>query len=76
MADDADTDAETTDATKRAEEVDATQEHKADRAPTSEEEAAAERSLESLGEDREDVASHYEEMTDIGAHAKGEGAVE
>jgi hypothetical protein len=62
--------------TRAAEQVDATHAHTADREPTSEEEAAAERSLESLGEDREDVASHYEEMTDIGAHAKGEGAVE
>ena len=48
-------DAETTDATKEAEEVDATQAHTAD---------------------REGVAEHYEEMSDRGAKAKGEGKID
>jgi hypothetical protein len=68
-------DAETTDATKEAEEVDATQEHKADRAPTPEEEAAAEESLEKFGADREAVAEHEKEMTGLGANVKGEGKI-
>jgi hypothetical protein len=63
-------------ATKEAEEVDATHAHAADRAPTSEEEAAAERSRESLADDSEAVAEHYEEMTDIGTRAKGEGRID
>jgi hypothetical protein len=69
-------DAETTDATKRAEEVDATQEHRADRAPTREEEAAAEESAEEFAGDRTAVAEHEKEMTDLGANAKGEGRIE
>jgi hypothetical protein len=69
-------DAETTDATKEAEEVDATQAHTADRAPTSEEEAAAERSTEKFAADKEAVAEHYEEMSDLGAKIKGEGEIE
>jgi hypothetical protein len=69
-------DAETTDATKDAEEVDATQEHKADRPPTSEEEAAAEESAKKFAADGETVAEHEKEMTDIGANAKGEGKIE
>jgi hypothetical protein len=69
-------DAETTDATKEAEELDATQAHTADRPPTSEEEAAADESLEKFGADRETVAEHYQEMSDIGANVKGEGEID
>jgi hypothetical protein len=63
-------------ATREAESADATHAHAADRPPTTEEEAAAERSAESFGADRQAVAEHEEEMIDLGAHAKGEGAVE
>jgi hypothetical protein len=63
-------------ATKEAEEVDATHAHAADRAPTSEEEAAADRARDSLADDGETAAEHYKEMTDIGVHAKGEGRID
>jgi hypothetical protein len=64
-------------ATIEAEQAEATHSHTADRAPTSAEEAAADRSLDSLDNDeREAAAEHYEEMTDIGAHVKGEGKVD
>jgi hypothetical protein len=68
--------AEPTEATIEAEHVDATQDHVADRPPTEEEEAAAEESREKLEADAKDVAEHYEEMSDIGAHVKGEGAID
>jgi hypothetical protein len=71
-----DNEAQPDEATREAERVDATQAHTADRPPTGDEEAAAERSLEDFGGDREKVAEHYEEMSDIGAHVKGEGAIE
>jgi hypothetical protein len=63
-------------ATVEAEQADATQAHTADRAPTSEEESAAERSAEKLAGDRESVSEHEKEMTDIGAHIKGEGEID
>jgi hypothetical protein len=68
--------AEPNEATREAEKVDATQSHSADRPPTGEEEAAAEESLEKIGADEAAVAEHYEEMTDIGAHVKGEGSID
>jgi hypothetical protein len=64
-------------ATHEAEQAEATHSHTADRAPTSAEEAAADRSLDSLdGDERQAAEEHYEEMTDIGAHVKGEGSVD
>jgi hypothetical protein len=63
-------------ATKEAEETDATQAHVADRPPTSDEETAADKSRETYAADGQSVAEHYEEMSDIGAHVKGEGAIE
>ena len=45
-------------------------EHEPDRAPTPEEEAAAERSKDSAGGD---VAEHYEDMAKKGAAQEGEG---
>jgi hypothetical protein len=64
-------------ATLAAEEAEATHSHTADRAPTKAEEAAADRALDSLdSKDREGAAEHFEEMTDIGAHLKGEGSVD
>lgn len=52
--------------------------HKADRMPSEEEEAAAERAeneLQESGEDRE-VAAHYEEMARRGAEQEGEGKID
>ena len=63
------------DKTREAELAEAGKSHTADRPPTSEEEAAAERKRAELDADREDVAEHYEEMTELGAHAKGEGEI-
>jgi hypothetical protein len=62
------------DSTREAERSEAGKSHTADRPPTSEEDAAAERELaESDTDGREDVAEHYEEMTELGAQVKGEG---
>jgi hypothetical protein len=62
-------------ATRGAEQVDAEHPHSADRPPTDEESTAAERGLEEAGGDLDDVAAHYEEMSDLGAHVKGEGEI-
>ena len=64
------------DATREAERAEAKAEHTADRPPSGDEEAAADRARETFAEDREKVEEHYEEMSDIGAHVKGEGAIE
>jgi len=61
--------------TREAEDVDAQQPHSADRAPTAEEAAAAERGLKEAGGDLDDVAKHEKEMSDLGAHVKGEGEI-
>ena len=45
-----------------------------DRAPTPDEEAAAERGARDV--DVADVGGHYEEMTERGANVKGEGQIE
>jgi hypothetical protein len=63
------------DKTREAELAEAGKSHTADRPPTSEEEAAAERKRAELDADREAVAEHYEEMTELGAHVKGEGEI-
>jgi hypothetical protein len=62
--------------TREAERIDAGEAHVADRPPTDEEEAAAEGAAEKFAGDRAEAAAHYEEMSDIGAHAKGEGRIE
>lgn len=46
----------------------------ADRAPTPEEERAAERASRDVDVDA--VAEHYEEMTELGKNVKGEGAID
>jgi hypothetical protein len=61
--------------TVEAEHIDAEHAHSADRAATPEEAAAAERGMEEAGGDPKQVAEHYQEMSDIGAHVKGEGEV-
>ena len=64
------------DGTREAERSDAGRSYKADRPPTPEEDAAADREREETdADDREKVAEHYEEMTELGAHVKGEGEI-
>ena len=45
----------------------------ADRAPTDEEEAAAERAADDV--DVDEVARHYEDAMETGANVKGEGEI-
>jgi hypothetical protein len=71
-----DNEAPTDEGTREAERIDAGEAHVADRAPTSEEEAAAETAAAELEGDSKEAAAHYEEMSDIGAHVKGEGAID
>ena len=61
---------EVTEATREAEAEEARAAHVPDRAPTPEEEEAA----EDLKVDP-DVRAHYEEMTEIGANDVGEGRI-
>jgi hypothetical protein len=68
-----DSEGPTDEGTLEAERVDAGEAHVADRAPTSDEEAAAEKAAKELEGDAKDAAAHYEEMSDIGAHTMGEG---
>lgn len=67
---------EPTEATRDAERAEAQEAHVADGAATPDEEAAAARGKEDLEADAEEVAERFEEMADLGAHVKGEGAVE
>jgi hypothetical protein len=66
---------ETSDRTTAAEEAEAGQAHVADRPPTTEEAAAADRSRVQFREDADQVATHEEEMAEKGAHVKGEGEI-
>jgi hypothetical protein len=66
---------EPNDATVAAEREEATSRHQADRTPTADEAAAAERGPDESGMDPDSVKEHYEEMTDLGAHVKGEGEI-
>ncbi len=59
------------DATKAEEEREAQASHTADRPPTAEEEAAAERNQLDP-----EVAAHEREMGEIGAEVKGEGQID
>jgi hypothetical protein len=61
---------EVDDATRSEEEREARAPHVADRAPTAEEEAAAE-----TNELDPDVAAHEREMDKLGAEVKGEGEI-
>jgi len=63
-------------ATHKADEVDAEKAHVADRAPRTDEARLAEKSRKDLEADREAVARHHEEMDEIGANVKGEGAID
>lgn len=63
--------------TRSVEEEEAGLAHEADRPPSGSEEKAAERNLdETSEEERRSVAEHYEEMSEIGVEAKGEGRIE
>ena len=62
----------TDEATQSVDEDDATATHGADRAPTPDEEAAAERAGTEVPES---VSDAYEEAAEKGANAKGEGAI-
>ena len=63
--------------TEAAEQADAGHDHRSDRPPTTEENAAAEeRYSASDDETRRRVAEHEQEMMEIGADVKGEGAIE
>lgn len=65
------------DSTRSVEEEEAGRPHGADRQPTASEEKDAEQSLdEESEEERRKVAQHYEEMSELGAEAKGEGRIE
>jgi hypothetical protein len=48
----------------------------ADRAPTADEEKAAEKSRAEFADDAPEVAEHYTEMSELGAHVKGEGEID
>jgi hypothetical protein len=62
---------------RAVEEEDAGRDHGADRPLTQAEEQDAEGHLdETREEERRSVAEHYEEMSEIGAEAKGEGRIE
>lgn len=62
----------TDEATRDVDEDDATSSHEADRPPTEDEEAAAERAGTEV---KETVADAYEEAAKTGVNVKGEGAV-
>jgi hypothetical protein len=64
-------------ATRKAEQSEAQDAHVADRAPTAEEEEAAEAFRSTLSrEERESIAEHERDMGQRGADAKGEGRPE
>jgi hypothetical protein len=56
-----------------ADEAEAAARHEADRAPTPEEERAAEEGSSKV--DMEETSAHYEEMAERGANQKGEGRI-
>jgi hypothetical protein len=63
--------------TRDAERSDAGRSHQADRPPTEQEVADADRARsDETPEDLKSVAEHYEEMAELGANAKGEGKID
>jgi hypothetical protein len=64
------------DGTRAAERAQASSGHDADRPPSADEEAAADRSRQAFAADSERVEELSEEMNEIGAHVKGEGSLE
>jgi hypothetical protein len=59
--------------TVKADEEEAVASHDADRAPTDEESAAADKASSDV--DVNEVGEHFEEMNEIGANVKGEGQI-
>jgi hypothetical protein len=72
MSDDRTVPSDETDAVERVDEQSA---HQADRLATPEEEAAADKARSELAGDEEQVAEHYKDMAEKGAHIKGEGEI-
>jgi hypothetical protein len=72
MSDDRTVPSEETDAVERVDEHSA---HEADRLATPDEEAAADKTRAELGDDEKQVAEHYKDMAEKGAHIKGEGEI-
>jgi hypothetical protein len=66
---------EPNDSTQETERAEAAQTHSSDRPPTPEEAEAAERGKARSGGDQKEVAEHFEEMAERGAHVKGEGEI-
>jgi hypothetical protein len=66
---------EQSDLTQKAERDDAARSHTADRMPTEEEAASAEQGRAQFAEDKERVAEHEKEMSELGAQVKGEGDI-
>ncbi|HEX4244518.1 MAG TPA: hypothetical protein VHY77_03035, partial [Acidimicrobiales bacterium] len=63
------------DETDAVERVDEQSPHDADRLATPEEEADAEKARAELAGDEKQVAEHYKDMAEKGAHIKGEGEI-
>jgi hypothetical protein len=63
------------DSTVEEEELEASASHDADRAATSEESAAADKSREKYAGDAEKVAENERSMAERGANVKGEGEI-
>ncbi len=72
MSDDRTVPSEATDAVERVDEYSA---HEPDRLATPGEEAAADKARSELGDDEKQVAQHYQDMAEKGAHVKGEGEI-
>jgi hypothetical protein len=72
MSDDRTVPSDQTDAAERVDEQSA---HQADRLATPEEEAAADKARNELAGDEKQVAEHYKDMAEKGAHIKGEGEI-
>jgi hypothetical protein len=63
--------------TRQSERAQASAAHTADRAPTPDEEADAQRGADGLpADEKARVAEHYQEMAERGAHQEGEGKIE
>lgn len=62
-------------ATEEEDRAEAGMSHSADRAPTGDEERAADEARERYGDDADSVAEHERSMSERGANVKGEGRI-
>lgn len=62
-------------ATEEAERVEGRSTHGDASRPVPEDEAAADKTRQQFKDDEEQVAEHYREMVEKGAHVKGEGEI-